>query len=421
MDQHLLLPGSVADAIAASGAAWGAFGVKRVPGDDLYVIAEYTVKDRVRRPAMSAWLENHCSRGASITHGVGFWYRAKPELNLSWDPVWRRRVSVPTDWFRARVNGWQQPGNATIPVLTYANADSTPAWRGWLLNKQAATPITIELVNESTNVYAAYAGAWPLERLAPHLVTVVGVGSIGSAAAEALLEYGVRRLALVDYDRLQFHNLARHQLTARDIGRFKVNAMKELLQARDAEAETDALPLDVVDDADRIRPLFRQSSVIVVCSDGVASRRAANHLACWAGTPIIFACVLADGGIGELLRVKPGVTACLICYRAALVEGGSFDPEPDLDLGYGTGSRHMPMTAVGGDLDLVGDLAAKISVATLLERAGHIEQWLPAEHAVLGLQPPPSLPAPFDVRRAGEVKWNDTGRPRPDCPSCRPV
>jgi hypothetical protein len=27
VDQHLLLPGSVADAIAASGAAWGAFGV----------------------------------------------------------------------------------------------------------------------------------------------------------------------------------------------------------------------------------------------------------------------------------------------------------------------------------------------------------------------------------------------------------
>src|SRR5262245_28062197 len=217
--QHFLLPSSVANAIAASSAPWGAFGVRRVPADGLYVIAEYTIKQRVRRPAMSRWLDEHCSRGASITSGVGFWYRAEPELNLSWDPVWRRRVSVPTEWFRDRINGWQQPGNATIPVLTHTEDDQAAPWRGWLVSKEIATPITLELVSETANIYADYPGAWPLERLRSALVTIVGVGSIGSASAQALTEYGVRRLALVDYDRLQFHNLARHKLLARDIGR----------------------------------------------------------------------------------------------------------------------------------------------------------------------------------------------------------
>jgi molybdopterin-synthase adenylyltransferase len=420
--QHLLLPSSVGDAIASSGAAWGAFGVRRVPGDELYVIADYTVKEKVRRPAMSKWLEHHCSRASSLQPNIGVWYRVAPELNMSWDPVWRRRVSIRTDAFREQVNGWRQPGNATLPVLTVSISEGeTPLWRAWLLNSEMTTPVSLEVVSESSDIYAIFTGAWPLDILASELVSVIGVGSIGSAAAEALIEYGIRRLVLVDPDRLQFHNLARHQLLAPDIGRLKVNAMKELLAARDPDADIHALALDVVEDANQVRSLFKESRIVIVCSDGVASRRAANHLACWAGTPAVFACVLEEGGIGEILRVRPGISACLTCQREALVEAGSFDPEPGLDLGYGTGSRHFPMTAVGGDLDLVGKLAAKAAVATLLERYGHIEQWLPGDHAVIGLQPPPDMPDPFDVDRAGEIKWSQTGRPRPGCPSCRPI
>ncbi len=329
---------------------------------------------------------------------------------------------MPTESFRERVKGWRQPGNATFVALTYADPTSgAPIWRAWALSKKTVTPITVELVPETADIYFGMVGAWPLDALAIELVSIIGLGSIGAAVAEGLSEYGIRRLALVDYDRLQFHNLARHRLTARDVGRFKVNAMRDFLLQRDPDSEVHALTLDVIAHANTIRSLFRQSSIVVVCSDGVASRRAANHLACWAATPLILACVLEDGGIGEVLRVKPGVTSCLACFRERLVKDGSVDPEPGLDRGYGTGSRHLPMTAVGGDLDLVGKLAAKAAVATLLERRGYLEQWLPHDHLVIGLRPPPSLPPPFNVKRAGDVKWTDTGKPLKGCPSCRAV
>lgn len=44
------------------------------------------------------------------------------------------------------------------------------------------------------------------------------------------------------------------------------------------------------------------------------------------------------------------------------------------------GNPHRPTTAVGPDIALVGDLAAKVAVASLLDRSGKPDQRLPGEH-----------------------------------------
>jgi hypothetical protein len=132
----------------------------------------------------------------------------------------------------------------------------------------------------------------------------------------------------------------------------------------------------------------------------------------------VFACVLADGAFGEILRIRPPRVGCLLCARAELMAQGAMNPEPLLDRGYGTGTRHLPMTAVGGDLGLVGELAAKVTIATLLEALGHREQHLPGDQAVLALRPKPGMAAPFDMEFAGEARWRALPAPRPDCPTC---
>ncbi|WGD45256.1 hypothetical protein [Streptomyces cathayae] len=109
---------------------------------------------------------------------------------------------------------------------------------------------------------------------------------------------------------------------------------------------------------------------------------------------------------------------CLTCRRHSLTEAGSLDPEPALDAGYGTGTRHRPMTAVGPDLHLVAHLAAKTAAATLLEHAGHPDQRLPGEHALIGLRRQPGWAAPFDLGRTAELRWLPATPPRPGCPTC---
>jgi hypothetical protein len=134
--------------------------------------------------------------------------------------------------------------------------------------------------------------------------------------------------------------------------------------------------MTVVDDAHEIRGLLATTDVMLCCADGVAPRvtsRAAPT------NPAVLACVLADGGIGEIIRLRPFPDhGCLLCRSQALIDDGTLDPEPALEASYGTGTLHQPMTAVGSDLALVGDLAAKITVATTLETAGHYAHRLPA-------------------------------------------
>jgi hypothetical protein len=418
--QQLILPSSIAEAIRATGANSGDFGVREFVGDGLIVVSGFGVANRYTKQVDSDWIDKHCSSGASYRPGVGFWYRAMTaDLHQLWRALAARDVGVRTEAFREQVKGWGFPGEVGYPALTFTSdgASGQREWCAWQVTKDGVMPLEIEVVREDADLYTGLSDAWPLDTLERARVLVVGVGSIGSAAAEALQEYGIRRLVLLDPDRLWVRNLARHRLTERDIGRFKVNAMADLMRVRDRDAVIAPLTLDVVDHADIIRGILREIDVVLVCSDGVESRQVANHLTCWAGKPAVFSCVLVDGGVGEILRVRPGASKCLLCFRRHLVEIEALDPEPGLDLPYGTGSRHLPMAAVGGDLDLVGKVAAKTAVATLLEKAGHWEHRLPGDHAVIGLRSALGLTDPFAVANGG-IEWHETGSPASDCVAC---
>src|SRR5437867_8391247 len=62
-------------------------------------------------------------------------------------------------------------------------------------------------------------------------VAVIGCGSFGSAIAEMLARAGIGQLTLIDPDVLSAENLGRHVLTQKDLGRPKVEALRERLLA----------------------------------------------------------------------------------------------------------------------------------------------------------------------------------------------
>jgi molybdopterin/thiamine biosynthesis adenylyltransferase len=230
--------------------------------------------------------------------------------------------------------------------------------------------------------------------------------------------YGTGTITLVDDDRLLPHNLSRHQGSRGDIGRYKVDALADVMTARWPGTITKPLRLNVISNADQMRPLVDRCQVILCATDGVSPRRVVSHLARRAGKTAVLACVLLDGAVGEVLRLRPWHGhGCLLCQRQQLIDNGSVDPEPALDLGYGTGDRHRPMTAVGSDLVMVGQLAAKLAVATILEAAGHYDQVIAGEYAVTGLRRDVTAASPFDVD-PGQVRWLPTAPQRDGCPTC---
>ena len=80
------------------------------------------------------------------------------------------------------------------------------------------------------------------EHLAGQRVIIFGVGGVGSWCAESLVRSGVRRLTIVDSDRVCITNINRQLMaTTKTVGQVKVEALKERLLSINPTAEITAL------------------------------------------------------------------------------------------------------------------------------------------------------------------------------------
>lgn len=61
------------------------------------------------------------------------------------------------------------------------------------------------------------------------MVHIVGCGSVGSTLAENLARCGVRKMTLWDFDTVEAHNIVNQMFRAKDIGKPKVEALRDIL------------------------------------------------------------------------------------------------------------------------------------------------------------------------------------------------
>jgi tRNA threonylcarbamoyladenosine dehydratase len=98
---------------------------------------------------------------------------------------------------------------------------------------------------------------------------VVGIGGVGTWAAEALARTGASNLILVDFDEICLSNVNRqiHAMTSTH-GQMKVSAMANRI--RDIDPDSQVKELAVRFDADHIEEFFSlHPEVVVDCSDGI--------------------------------------------------------------------------------------------------------------------------------------------------------
>ena len=81
-----------------------------------------------------------------------------------------------------------------------------------------------------------------MRRIASKSVIIFGVGGVGSWCAESLVRSGIRRLTIVDSDRVCVTNINRQLMaTTKTVGQVKVEALKERLLTINPAAEITAL------------------------------------------------------------------------------------------------------------------------------------------------------------------------------------
>lgn len=422
----LVAASTVLDDLTGADAGWGWLDLNVSAAEGLAAVEAYSYGrhfNSLRIAGRTRDLpDGHRLRTSSTVRQAAVWYRGTPDAPLTdlHRFMRQRRVGVPVAAFKQYVNqGWVEPSaDGVFYALVEDRTTDPPRWTAWDLAGGSAVPAHLVIYDKDQDLSDVYQGHWPLAEVRNATVVVIGVGSIGSAAAMGLVDYEIGELILIDPDRLKPHNVPRHRCGPEDIGRFKVDAVADLIR-HTSTTNVEPLRLDVVDHADYIRPLLDDVDLVVCCADGVAARQATSHLCSMAAKSAIFACVLEDGALGEIVR-DPGRSdvGCLRCLRAHLEGTGVMDPEPSLDLEYGTGTTHRPMTAIAGDLALMGQLAAKVAVSTLLERLGHRDQRLSNNHLVVGLRPALTWPAPFDTSRVLDLSSSVVPPPNPDCPLC---
>ena len=209
-------------------------------------------------------------------------------------------MCVPYASFKKLIPSLQNPGTKTGFLITH-DPDVPAEWlaigaqrfAAWLVSRDGVRPMPLA-VEPKTLGLSQLDGRWPVADLQRASVAVVGVGSIGGAAVQALAQYGIGTVALVDPDRFLWHNMVRHVLGHDAVGRYKVDAMKTVLERRWPNTVADTYRLDVVEDAHMMRSLFAEVDLVLCAADGIAPRRVVSHLARRAGPPAILACVLDD-------------------------------------------------------------------------------------------------------------------------------
>lgn len=98
-------------------------------------------------------------------------------------------------------------------------------------------------------------------------IHIVGCGSVGSTVAENLARCGVKNMVLWDFDKVEAHNIVNQMFRQQDIGKPKVEALKDIL--------TDINP-ELVDSVE-LKPEGWQgklmSGFIFLCVDSIELRR----------------------------------------------------------------------------------------------------------------------------------------------------
>ena len=110
-------------------------------------------------------------------------------------------------------------------------------------------------------------------RLRAARIAVVGVGGVGSWAAEALARSGVERITLIDLDHVAESNANRQiQALGGEFGKAKVAAMSQRIEAINPQARVTCIEEFVAED--NVSELIRDLDLVLDCIDQVSAKAA---------------------------------------------------------------------------------------------------------------------------------------------------
>lgn len=180
-----------------------------------------------------------------------------------------------------------------------------------------------ELIPSREELYSRSKGILEVDILREKRVLIVGLGSFGSHIAVELAKAGVGSFSLMDFDRVELHNLARHIATVNDIGRLKTDVVEDAIKGKNPYAAVDKYSIDLNDDLVLLGKEVRKADIVVCATDNNRSRFVLSGILKEEGKVGIFGRAITRAEGGDVFRYRPGGP----CYSCLIGKGFSNEEE----------------------------------------------------------------------------------------------
>lgn len=184
-------------------------------------------------------------------------------------------------------------------------------------------------------------------------VTLIGCGSIGSEVLRLLVQNGVQKFHLIDFDIMDWVNLGRHSLGSRAAYSKKVEALKYIIESDFPHAVVESIHYDKCENVLKKHPhIFLESDLVIMATGDLPASNALNqHALSYENfPPVIYAWSEAYAAAGHALGImhKDSCFNCLFDqteFKFKLTEfeqekqaipscGGMFQPFSSIELSH---------------------------------------------------------------------------------------
>ncbi|KDO24270.1 hypothetical protein SPRG_09906 [Saprolegnia parasitica CBS 223.65] len=207
-------------------------------------------------------------------------------------------------------------------------------------------------------------------------VLIVGLGGVGSVAAEMLTRCGIGKLLLYDYDRVELANMNRLFFRPHQAGMTKTAASVQTLAAINPDVAFEEHTMDITTTANFEQLLDRiahgglhggRVDLVLSCVDNYAARMSINQACNELNMTWMESGVSEDAVSGHIQTLLPGRTACFECLPPLILASGV--PESTLKRN-GVCAASLPTT-----MGLVASLLVQNALKHLL-RFGSVSYYL---------------------------------------------
>lgn len=201
-------------------------------------------------------------------------------------------------------------------------------------------------------------------------VALIGLGAIGSVITTELTRSGIYNLLLVDPDKLECKNIGRHDLTIKDVGKYKVEAIREKLLDINPDLKKDENIKVHKGLANELLRELKDYDLIICTIDKDNAKFGLNSLLTKQRKKILYVNAFYDS-IAGFAYLSDKRQACYSCFSSFLDDMVAKKEMPDFaalaedNSNYGCGEPTIP----GGSIDThtIALLGARVALDYLLD------------------------------------------------------